>query len=214
MAYDQTKPANNSALTSPEIRANFASLQAALGNPDAVPLSPAVAVQFISPPTWKPGGLSTYSATGVGLYHVDTTAVGNLGAGTDDLISKTLDAGLIATNARGLEFTGWGTFGATANAKSVLVTFGATAITVIDAVTDNTGHWRVTGEIIRLTGTTQLMAASGNAMTNTGTGLVAAAKTGSPGETLANAIVLKFQGIGTADNDVRQLGLIIKTLGL
>lgn len=212
-AWDQTKPANNSALVSSEIRANWASLQAALGNPDTVPLSPAVAVQFIGAPAYKPGGASTYAAKVVGTVSVNLTDVGNFGAGTDDLMTYALPAAMLSVDNKSLiRFTAWGTLGATANAKSVLVTFGATAITVIDATSVNAGHWRIQGEIVRVTSTTQKTSGAGSSMSNTATGNIGWAKTGTAAETLANSITFKIQAIGTTDNDIVQKGLIVEYL--
>lgn len=50
MAWDQTKPANNSALVSSEVRGNFASIQVAFGNIDTTPLQQK-ATNFTALPT-------------------------------------------------------------------------------------------------------------------------------------------------------------------
>lgn len=48
MVWDSTKPATNAALVSPDVRGNFASIQAALGNMDANPLQVAFGVAFLA----------------------------------------------------------------------------------------------------------------------------------------------------------------------
>ena len=159
MAWDQTKPANNSALTSAEIRANFAALQAALGVVDAVPLSPAVAVQFIGASNFKPGGASTYAAKTSGVVYVNIVDVGNVGAGTDDLMSHALAAGALSTDGKSLiRVSAWGVYAANANAKSLIANFGATAMILRNATANNGASWNASVIVVRNNATSQVMA--------------------------------------------------------
>lgn len=144
-----------------------------------------------------------------------TTAVGNIGAGPDDMTSYALPAGLLASDGMVLRFTAGGTLAANANAKSILIVFGATSFTLLPAVATSGGFWRLQGEIVRVSATTQLMFASINVVNGaggTGTAFAGGPAT-QPTETLANSITFKTQANGTADNDVSQKYLYLEVVG-
>src|SRR3990167_4765018 len=161
-----------------------------------------------SSPTIDTNGLITTPAgTGTGTVRVagtllqSVTAVGNVGAGEDDLISFTIPANtLISTGDRLMgEFAG--TFAANGNAKRLKVKFGAT--TVLDTGSGNLPNgvgWRIRFTITRTGAATQnvsgdslwgiSVAQQGNAAFTTAT------------ETLSGTVVLKITGEATSDNDV------------
>src|SRR5678815_3188121 len=116
MAWDATKPANNSALVSSEIRANEAAVEAAIGNPDTTPLTIkqadlAAGARFAGPPTFKPGASAAYDGTISGRVSGNITTVGNVGAGTDPLMSDIVKADWLNANLKAYRYTGGG-FGA------------------------------------------------------------------------------------------------------
>src|SRR3989304_6237042 len=77
-------------------------------------------------------------------------ADGDVGAGTDDLMSYTLPAATLGTDGQVLRVTVWGITAGNANAKTIVFNFGATTGT-INAVTaaPNAQDWRAGVEIVR-----------------------------------------------------------------
>jgi hypothetical protein len=153
-------------------------------------------------------GLSgTYSGSVPSQKSTNVTAVGNVGAGEDDLMTHAMTPGGLYTDGRILEFQAWGTAANNANAKTLKCYFGATAIINTALTTGQAGVWTVTGRIVRTSGTTQEAFAE---MRNVGTVTVHDAEITAPAETLANAITVKCTGTGVANNDIVQEGLAVR----
>jgi hypothetical protein len=142
-----------------------------------------------------------------GSLEVNTTAVGNVGAGEDDLMSFSVPANTLGTNGDYLELVAWGSFAANANNKRVRVKFGATTILDTGAVAANSGTWRVQATIIRTGAATQIANAS---LVTDNTTLGDVSGNASPAETLSGAVAVKLTGEATSDDDVRQLGLTVR----
>lgn len=144
-----------------------------------------------------------------GKIHVNTTAVGNVGAGTDDLMTYNLPADVLGSDGKAIRVTAWGTVANNAAAKAATFNFGATSLSL--ALRSNQdGVWRVEFLVIR-TGS--------NAQTLTGRfqgGPVNAAATdhltfaAAPAETDSGAITIKCTGAATSDNDIVQKGMIVE----
>ena len=139
---------------------------------------------------------------------VITTAVGNVGAGTDDLMSFTLAAGALGTDKQTLAITVWGTTAGNANVKTVTFNFGATVVTINPTTAaPNAQNWRAEFTIVRTGAATQLL--SGRATFGAvQEGTFAA----TPTATLSGAVVIKCTGAATADNDIIQVGMIVEQL--
>jgi hypothetical protein len=137
-----------------------------------------------------------------------TVAVGNVGAGTDTLMTYTLPAATLGTDGQTLRVTVWGTTAANANVKTLVFNFGATLVT-INATTaaPNNQNWRAVFEIVRTGAATQILAGSGQA------GAVQeAVYSAAPTATLSGAVVIMTTGAATADNDVVQRGMLVEQL--
>lgn len=124
------------------------------------------------------------------------------------LFTYTLPATALNTNARGLKITAWGSMAATATTKTIKGYFGATVTANPGAAVYNGVSWHMVYEILRLTATTQ---SSGSF---TSVGAASLVTNTSPGETLANAIVIKVTGQnGTANlNDICFSGAMVEAI--
>lgn len=143
--------------------------------------------------------------------NVNTTSVGNVGAGPDDLITYSLPAGTLATDGQGVRVTAWGVFAVNANAKQVIGNFGGTStVTSSSSTTFNNISWEIRYLVIRTSATTQI--SIGTFITPDGAATAIAQQYTTPGETLSGAITIKCRGDGVADNDVIQRGLLVELI--
>lgn len=158
----------------------------------------------------------TVNGTGVGgTLAVDTTAVGNVGGGEDDLEQYGITAGLLAANKDHIEFDVFGTFAATANAKTLKIYFGSTVILTTTSLVLNNLDWRGHGKVIRTSPTTQKATCE---LTVGGTLLSAVNSTitdyTAPTENITNDITFKCtgsdDGLMPADNAVVQQGMVLR----
>lgn len=164
-----------------------------------------------STPNYKPGGAATIAAKTVGVVSINIVDVPSVGAGPDNLMTYALPAGTLNVDGKSaLRVTAWGSYGATANAKTLTAVFGATSIAVGGGSPNNV-PWSVMFYVVRNTATTQVMTGwGGGRSAGVWDGFSPAEAT--PAETLANAITIKFQSTGTAANDVIQKGMIVEVL--
>jgi len=135
---------------------------------------------------------------------INTTAVGNVNTGEDDLITYSVPAGTLAADGDSLEISAWGTFAANANNKTIKIKFGATTILDTGAVAANSGNWVIRATVVRTGAATQQCFAT--LVTDNAT-LTDIAKYTTAAETLANAITLKCTGEATTTNDIIQKGM-------
>lgn len=137
-----------------------------------------------------------------------TTAVGNVGGGTDDLMSFSLPAGTLGTDGQTLSIKVWGTTAGNANNKTVTLNFGATVLTLNPTTAaPNAQNWYAEILITRTGAATQI--ATGFCSFGAVFQTVFSA---SPTETLSGAITIKGTGAATADNDIVQRGMCIEQL--
>lgn len=142
------------------------------------------------------------------VLNTNSTAVGNVGSGEDDLITYNIAGGTLGTNGEYIHWIATGQFGASLNNKriraylgtSLLFDTGALAIT---AATD----WSMEGEILRVDGTNQR---SGARFTSSSSVLSGFSQYAAPTETLSGALTLKLTGTATSDNDIVQRTLIVE----
>jgi hypothetical protein len=149
-----------------------------------------------------------------GVLSVNTTAVGNVGAGVDDLMSYDLAASKFAANGAGVRIRGWGTAANNATAKNLLLKFGSASLLGTLALTaSQVGKWYVDATVFRTGVDGQDFVAL--VIESVGTTLAAgkqAELVGTATEDDGAAITIKFQGEGGADNDVVQEGMIVEYL--
>lgn len=156
--------------------------------------------------TFATGGTETHKP--MGMIETNTTAVGNVGAGEDDLMSYTIPANTLDTDGKAIRITAWGA-GNGADNVTIKWHFGGTEEwTIVSAATRTS--WEASVYITRTGASAQVMlgrASANGAVVNpvNATGII---------DTTAN-IITKFTGENTADttNDaVTQLGMIVEIL--
>lgn len=142
-------------------------------------------------------------ATGVvGTLNVNTTGVGNIGAGEDDLITYSVVGNTLAVDGDYLTFEAAGTFATSINNKRVRVKFGSTTLFDSGALAITTASdWTARGTIIRTSSTTFRAAIE---LSTSSATLTASSDYSTGTETLSGALTLKFTGEATANDDVRQ----------
>jgi hypothetical protein len=149
---------------------------------------------------------STWNGKGANLV-TNTTDVGNVGAGVDDLITYTIPAGKLATNGDYLEFTMTFVFAANANSKQVQVIYGGTTVYASGAQAQNDGTMEIRGTIIRTGAATQKITFH---EINNGTLFTDYADYVTAAETLSGTVVLKATGEGVNTGDITQKILTVK----
>jgi hypothetical protein len=138
----------------------------------------------------------------------NTTDVGNVGTGEDNLMTYTVPANTLVTNGDYLEFTMEIGFASNTNTKQVKVFYGATTALIIPAASTSTGGTiSIHGTIIRVGAGSEKIEISwvGSSLHGTGSATYVAAA-----ETLSGTVVLKATGEATADNDVVQRMMTVK----
>lgn len=137
----------------------------------------------------------------------NTTTAANVSTNETDLMTYSLPGGSLAVNGQKVRITGWGTYAANGNTKTVRIRFGSTVVST-RASTGNNVAWWIQALVVRTGAATQVASGvqleSGNAGQPTAT---------SPSETLADAITIKLTGqSGTASDDVTARGFIVEWL--
>ena len=144
------------------------------------------------------------------------TAVGNVGAGTDDLISYTMPANVLEKTGRTIRVTAWGQTANNANPKTVTLNFGGTAILTTALTISIAGFWRIQAEVIRtgedtqdyisqpVQGATSLVDCEGGALTIDEDATIIIKCTGT----------VTDGGGGINNNDIVQDGLIVEVVNM
>jgi hypothetical protein len=136
----------------------------------------------------------------------NTTPVGNVLTGEDDLMTYLLQPNVLAKNGYNLQIKTWGTFASNANNKTVKLKFGSSTIYDTTAIAANGGTWLLNATVTRTgTATEQAitsMISSNNLVVDSVSYIV-------PTESLSATITIKCTGEGTATNDVVQNGMLI-----
>ena len=166
----------------------------ALGNNDITGIGDGSTVQL---------GTSSSTGTLCAFASVNTTAVGNVGAGEDDLMSYSLPANALATNGAFVEVLAEFTMAANASSKTIIFYFGATSVELTAAGNNITVD--ALGRVIRTGATTQSMTVS-SIYSNGGADTIRA----TPAETLSGAITMKFTGGATTTDDIIQRSMIVR----
>ena len=163
-------------------------------------------VDLVSQPSIAVGG-GTALATAGGVINVDLTPVGNVGTGTDDLITYTLPASTLNTTGKGVRIKCWGTLANNANGKTVIFNFGAYTFSKL-MTASAAGSWELTAEVYRTGADAQYVA--GSLFDQGGAQMVAS---NSATETEAGTIVIKCTGNATTTNDIIQKAMIVEYIG-
>ena len=153
------------------------------------------------------GGGDLYSLGG--LLYSSTTTVGNIGGGTDDLITYSMPKNTMHNNTDVLEIIAFGTYANNTNDKTLSLYFDGTLIYSTTVKKPNNTSWQLTCRIMRITATTQKVTVSyaGEALG----GAINTAYTATTVDlTIANIIKCTGLSGGSATNDIVQQGLIIK----
>mgnify|MGYP001585906227 CR=1 FL=1 len=152
-------------------------------------------------------GTGAGTAKSPGVANVNTTAVGNVGVGTDDLMTYSHPANSLSANGKGVRITAWGTAANNANAKTVTLAYGATTLVSTVLTVSHVGTWRIVGEVIRTGAATQEAIAQLN---QGGTTTLVDVEQTAPAETLSGAVTIKCTGTATADNDIVQECMVVE----
>lgn len=167
---------------------------------------------FSLAPKYAPGTVAVAAEDAIvsGVFYSNVTAVGNVGGGTDDLMTTTIKANTLSANGKMLRVTATGDTAANANNKTLTFSFGGTTTTLFPAGAYNAILWQAVHNILRLTSGTarvttvfQYSSAGGSLLMTSSTYTI----------DLTTDLTLKFTGVGTADNDIRQLGMVIEAVG-
>lgn len=139
----------------------------------------------------------------VSILNINTTIVGNIGTGEDDLMTYTLPGGTLSANGDALEIVAFGPMTALTVTKKIKLYFGSTAISLLNAST-NAVSWHFRGKIIRTGASTQNIM---GVFSIPGTFLHIS---GTASETLANNVTIKFTGESTTTDYIQQNLMQIK----
>jgi hypothetical protein len=132
---------------------------------------------------------------------ISSTAVGNVGAGEDDLQTTVIPAKTFTATGHTVKIDCYGTAANNANAKTVKLYFGSVAI-VSQALTINqVGKWHISAEITRTGSNAQDYVYH---LTQTGTTLIHDVGVGTLTQTDTSTITVKCTGTATTDNDIVQ----------
>lgn len=153
-------------------------------------------------------GDSAANANVGGVIEVNTTAVGNVTTGEDDLITFTIPADTLNNNGDQVEFDMAGIFAATANNKRVRVYIDNTLLfDTTDLTTTTAEDWSIKGTIIKTgTGTQKCIVQ----WLSTEATLLSSVDYSTVAEDETAALVLKATGEATATDDILQEVLIVK----
>lgn len=142
-------------------------------------------------------------------FYTNTTSVGNVGGGTDDLMSLKLSPNTLRGDGMMLRILATFFLANNGNAKTINFVFGGTTITLHSAVT--TANVAVFCQIlvIRTGAATQLLI--GMSAIN---GVLPSVQGGLPTETLANEVTLKFTALSgaSATDDIIQTSMVVEVL--
>lgn len=148
------------------------------------------------------GDASWASPTGGLTLDVNTTPVGNVGSGEDNLITYSVPGNTLDTNGQYVHFIMGGTFAASVNNKRIRIKFGSTTLFDTGALAiTSAGDWNIEGYIIRTGSATQKCIVEFN---SNETALTGGADYVDATEDLTTSLTLKATGEATDDNDVVQ----------
>ncbi len=132
--------------------------------------------------------------------------VGNVGGGTDDLMTQNVAASALSANGKTVEIIAWGTTANNANAKTVTLNWGGQVIMTQALTISIAGTWVIKAYIVKSGSSTQKIFAE---LKQLATSLEKHTITAGT-QTDTAAITVKCTGAATSDNDIVQEGLIVR----
>lgn len=160
-------------------------------------------------------GTGSGTAALIGKAHANTTAVGNVGTGADDLMTYSLPANSLSSNGKGVRVSMWGTTALNANAKTLNIYFGTTALKTFVLPTNAIVDWSAEYIVLRSGAGTQKVVFKGliaDQATVLATDTVFFEGGGTNQDDTA-ALTIKATGTATADNDIVQNGMLVEYIG-
>ncbi len=144
-----------------------------------------------------------------GLLVSNTTAVGNITSGEDNLITYSLKKNTLHNEGDVLEITAYGTTAANGNNKTIKLILGSTTLFTTGVLAFNNKAWCIRSTITQITSVTQSIVTEFQGdfglITNTVTVTAGA-------ENLATTLTIKCTGTSgsSTTDDIIQKGLIVK----
>lgn len=158
-------------------------------------------------------GCSDVQVTGCIGYSTNsfnTSAAGNVGGGTDNLITRTIQTAQFRA-CKALRIVAWGTTANNANAKTVAALFGSTTLVSRALTVSQTGAWRIDALITNDGTDSQTFVASLRESAEGGGGTAQIVEDqGTATENDGSTITIKCTGTATADNDIVQEGMVVE----
>lgn len=164
--------------------------------------------------TFQAGGSTTfYQPIGrVSSASLVTTPVGNVGTGEDDLQTSLLKQASLAAAGDGYHITAWGTFANNANAKTLKMYFGSAVILTNSLTINVAGTWKIDAYVF-CTGDNTQKSVAHLATFGAAAAAVNDVETASLTEDDGSDITVKCTGQATDDNDIVQIGMVIRYIG-
>ena len=148
-----------------------------------------------------------------GTLNLNNTAVGNVDAGPDDLMTYALPANSMVVNARGVHIKAWGTAANNANAKTLTCYFGTQAILTNSFTISLAETWEVEAWVSRTALSAQDWRATFLGNTGAAGAFVYDPELGTATQTETGAITIKCEATTvTTTNDIVQEGMIVEAL--
>lgn len=144
----------------------------------------------------------------VGVMSVKHAAVGNVGAGEDDLITYTLPAGVLAADGETVRIKAWGTTVNNANTKTLKLYFGSAVILTNALTISAAGKWVLEAVVVRTGTDIQDYMAE---LRETGTGN-SDIENGTATQDDGASIIIKCTGTATSNDDIKQEGMIVELI--
>jgi hypothetical protein len=157
-------------------------------------------------------GTSSTALPAVTIASRNTTAVGNVGSGEDDLMSYTMVANAFSVATKGVKIKAWGTGANNANAKTLKIYFGSTAIYTASLTTSQANTWRFEAIVMSTAGAGVDAQDYWVEFKQWGTTAQDDADNGSTTADEESTIAIKCTGEATSDNDIVQEGMIVEFL--
>ncbi|MCH8049345.1 hypothetical protein IH979_01390 [Patescibacteria group bacterium] len=154
-------------------------------------------------------GTGSGQAQASGKANVNTTAVGNVLGGDDDLMTYSLPANSLSADGKGVRISAWGTSAANGNTKTVKLHFGSTVLRQVGPSALNAQDWRIEATLIRTGASTQ--DAVGTELVDNSSVFITHSE---PAEDTTGAIIIKVsaESGSSASNDIVQEGMLIEYL--
>ena len=147
-------------------------------------------------------GASTSQTTAIGgVLNSQSTAVGNVGGGTDDLMTYTLPANVLNITNDSLHIVAGGTFAANANSKRLICLFGSSNMIDSTALVLNGGSWHLDAWVIRTGASAEKVIAT---LQSSNSLLVSTTTYSSLSESLTTTRTIKCTAAATSDNDITE----------